>query len=139
MNPGEAKHKLYEELHTLITSELKADKLVVLSDFNARIGSDNIAWDRIIRKYGIGSCNSNGLLLLQTCAEFHLSVTNTMFPLPTHNRTTWMHPRSKHWQIIDYVLVSRKDRQDVRVTKAMCGAECWTDHRLVISKHQGPA
>ena len=108
-NPDEAKHKFYEELHALITSIPKADKLV---DFNARIGSDNIAWDWIIRKYGIGSCNSNGLLLLQTCTEFNLSVTNTMFRLPTCNRTTWMHPRSKHWHLIDYVLVSRKDKQD---------------------------
>ena len=28
----------------------------------------------------------------------------------------------------------RKDRQDVRVTKTMCGADCWTDHRLIVSK-----
>ena len=28
----------------------------------------------------------------------------------------------------------RTDRQDVRVTKTMCGADCWTDHRLVVSK-----
>ena len=28
----------------------------------------------------------------------------------------------------------RKDRQDVRVTKTMSGADCWTDHRLVVSK-----
>ena len=26
------------------------------------------------------------------------------------------------------------DRQDVRVAKTMCGADCWTDHRLVVSK-----
>ena len=45
-----------------------------------------------------------------------------------------MHPRSKHWYLIDYVIVQRKDRQDVRVTKTMCGADCWTDHRLVVSK-----
>ena len=45
-----------------------------------------------------------------------------------------MHPRSKHWQLIDYVIVRRKHRQDVRVTKTMCGADCWTDHRLVVSK-----
>ena len=45
-----------------------------------------------------------------------------------------MHPRSKHWHLIDYIIVRRKDRQDVRVTKAMCGAECWPDHRLVVSK-----
>ncbi|KAK3776390.1 hypothetical protein RRG08_023743 [Elysia crispata] len=25
------------------------------------------------------------------------------------------------------------NRQDVRVTKAMCGADCWTDHRLIVS------
>ena len=45
-----------------------------------------------------------------------------------------MHPRSKHWHLIDHVIVRRKDRQDVRVTKTMCGADCWTDHRLVVSK-----
>ena len=28
----------------------------------------------------------------------------------------------------------RKDRQDVRVTKTMCVVDCWTDHRLVVSK-----
>ena len=33
-----------------------------------------------------------------------------------------------------YVIVRRKDRQDVKVTKTMCGADCWTDHRLVVSK-----
>jgi hypothetical protein len=45
-----------------------------------------------------------------------------------------MHPRSKHWHLIDYIIIRKTDRQDVRITKAMCGAECWTDHRLVISK-----
>ena len=45
-----------------------------------------------------------------------------------------MHPRSKHWHLTDYVIVRRKDRQDVRVTKTMCGTDCWTDHRLVVNK-----
>jgi len=57
-----------------------------------------------------------------------------MFRLPTHNKTTWMHPCSQHWHLIDYVIARAKDRQDVQVTKAMCGADCWTDHRLIISK-----
>ena len=57
-----------------------------------------------------------------------------MFRLPTRNKTSWMHPRSKHWHLIDYVIVRAKDKQDVCVTKAMCGADCWTDHRLIISK-----
>ena len=45
-----------------------------------------------------------------------------------------MHPRSKHWHLLDYIIVRQRDRQDVRITKAMCGAECWTDHRLMVCK-----
>ena len=36
--------------------------------------------------------------------------------------------------MIDYILVRQKDKEDIRVTKAMCGAECWTDHRLLLAK-----
>ena len=73
-------------------------------------------------------------LLLRKCAEHDLQITNTVFRLPNRNKKSWMHPRSKHWHLIDYVVVRRTDRQDVRVTKTMCGADCWTDHRLVVSK-----
>ena len=45
-----------------------------------------------------------------------------------------MHHCSKHWHRIDYVITRKKDASDVRVTKSMCGAECWTDHRLLVSK-----
>ena len=42
--------------------------------------------------------------------------------------------KSKHWHFIDYVIVRRRDRQDVRVTRTMYGSDCWTDHGLVVSK-----
>ena len=48
--------------------------------------------------------------------------------------TSRMHHRSRHRHLVDYIIVRTKDRQDVRVTKAMCDADCWTDHRLIISK-----
>ena len=133
-NPDDAKEKFYEELDALISTVPQSDKLILLGDFNARVGKDHQVWEGVIGHHGVGKCNSNGLLLLRTCATHGLSITNTMFRLPTRNKTSWMHPRSKHWHLIDYVIVRAKDRQDVRVTKAMCGADCWTDHRLIISK-----
>ncbi|VDL98714.1 unnamed protein product [Schistocephalus solidus] len=45
-----------------------------------------------------------------------------------------MHPRSRHWHLLDYVHVWRRDQQDVLVTKALPGADGLTDHCLVISK-----
>ena len=107
---------------------------MLLGDFNARVGGDSKIWGNVIGQYGVGKCNSNGLRLLRTCSEHNLLITNTVYRLPIRNRTSWMHPRSKHWHLIDYVIVRKRDRQDVLVTKAMCGAECWTDHRLIVSK-----
>ena len=133
-NPDEVKDKFYEDLNSVIKTVPKADKLIILGDFNARVGNDSTAWEGVIGKHGVGKCNSNGLLLLQTCSEHELLITNTIFPLPIRNRTSWMHPRSKHWHLIDYVIIRKRDRRDIRVTKAMCGAECWTDHRLIVAR-----
>ena len=45
-----------------------------------------------------------------------------------------MHPRSKHCHLIDYVIIRKSDRRDIRFTRNMCGAECWTDYRVIVAK-----
>ncbi|KAL8566388.1 hypothetical protein ACOMHN_049346 [Nucella lapillus] len=42
-----------------------------------------------------------------------------------------MHPRSRHWHLIDYVINRRRDIRDILITGAMRGADCWTDHILL--------
>ena len=130
----EYKDQFYTALKAEISTVPTKDKLIILGDFNARVGTDWTTWAGVLGKHGVGKCNSNGELLLETCMSHSLTITNTYFQLPLRNRTSWMHPRSKHWHLIDYVLVRQQDRQDVRVTKSMCGADCWTDHRLIVSK-----
>lgn len=45
-----------------------------------------------------------------------------------------MNPRSKHWHLIDYVIVRSQDHRVVLDTRAMISAdECWTDHHLIRS------
>ena len=135
-NPEEVKDQFYEQLDALIAAVPKTEKLTILADFNARVGTDHHTWSGVslIGQQGTGKCNINGLLLLQTCTAHELVITNTLFRLPTRNKTTWMHPRSKHWHLIDYVITRKKDASDVRVTKSVCVAECWTGHRLLVSK-----
>nr|VZI43366.1 unnamed protein product [Spirometra erinaceieuropaei] len=117
-----------------MTSSDAADKLIVLGDFNARVGTDHTAWRGVLGPHGLRDSNDNGLLLLRTCAEHRLILTNTFFCLPEREKATWRHPRSHQWHLLDYVLVRRRDQRDVLVTKAIAGADGWTDHRLVISK-----
>ena len=130
----ETKASFYEQLNHTIQAVHEHDKLVVLGDFNARVGRDHRLWEGIIGNQGIGKCNDNGRLLLGLCAEHQLIVTNTLFRLPTRQKTTWQHPRSKYWHILDYVLTRKRDRADVHITRTLPGADdCWTDHKLLIS------
>eukprot|EP00795_Rhopilema_esculentum_P004207 gene4207-20394_t len=87
-NPGEINKKFYEELEALISTVPQSDKLILLGDFNARVGRDHLVWEGVIGHHGVGKCNSNGLLLLRTCATYGLAITNTMFRLPTRNKTS---------------------------------------------------
>nr|VZI23263.1 unnamed protein product [Spirometra erinaceieuropaei] len=65
---------------------------------------------------GLHGLNDNGLLLLRIREEHHLILTNIFFRLPTREKATWMDPRSRHWHPPDYVLVRRRDQQNVVVT-----------------------
>ena len=112
-NPDEVKGKFYDDLDSVISAASRTDKLILLGDFSARVGIDHQTWEGVIGTEGVGKCISNGLLLLRKCAEL---ITNTVFRSPARRKTSWMHRRSKHWHLIDYVIVRRKDRQDVRVT-----------------------
>ena len=133
-NTDDVKDKFYEELKTLISTVSPSDKLILLGNFNACVAKNYQAWQGVLGHHRIGKCNSNGLRLLKTCISHRLTITNTMFRFPTRDKTSWMHPRSRHWHLIDFIIVSSKDRRDVQVTKAKCGADCWTDHRLIVSK-----
>ena len=100
-NPDEVKDKFYDDLDSVISAAPRTDKLIPLGDFNVRVGTDHQTWEGVIGSEGVGKCNSNG------------------FRLPTRRKTSWMHPRSKHWHFIECVIVRRKDRRDVRVKKTV--------------------
>nr|XP_054774768.1 uncharacterized protein LOC129282940 [Lytechinus pictus] len=132
-DPAE-KDMFYSELRRLLQSTPADDKLLILGDFNARVGQDDVAWKGVLGRHGVGKCNDNGRLLLELCMEQQLVITNTVFQQKDSLKTTWMHPRSKHWHLIDYVLVRGRDLNDILHTRVMPSAECHTDHRLVRCK-----
>ena len=115
-NPEEAKDKFYEELGSLIWAVPRSNKLLVLGDFNAWVGRDHVVWDGVPGHHRLGKCISNGLFFLKMCAIHDLLITNTIFYLP------------------NCIITRRQDRCDVKVNKTMCGAECWMNHHMNISK-----
>ena len=92
----QAKEESYEQLDHAIQSVPHSDKLFLLGDFNACVGSDHTTWYKVLGHHGIGKENSNGTLLLTLCAEKQLIITNTLFTRKDSFRTTWRHPCSGH-------------------------------------------
>ena len=88
MNPEENKETFHSQLKAILRNIPSTDKLLLIGDFNARIGRENGKWPSALGKYEIGKCNSNGELLLAICTEFDLIVTNTMFKQKDAHKTS---------------------------------------------------
>lgn len=128
------KEESYRALDSIISETQNSDKPILKRDFNTRVGTDHLVREKVIGPHGVGKIKNNGVRLLSFCAEHHLVITNTIFQMKNRVKTTWQHPRLKHWNLLDNVVVRKRDRQDVLSTRAMRGAECWTDHLMVRSK-----
>ena len=133
-HPHEEREAFYSKLREVIHSVPSKDKLLLLGDFNARVGSNKHAWPRVLGPHGYGKENPNGLLLLNLCMEENLVITNSVFNHKDVHQVTWMHPRSKHWHLLDYIITRHQDLADVLDTRALRGADCWTDHVLLRCK-----
>ena len=129
---SEEKEDFYRKLGTCV-SAVANDPLIIICDFNTRVGKDCTSWPNV-GKHGVGNMNSNGLMLLEFCTRFQLSIMGTMFQLKNSLKNTWQHLRSKHWHQIDHVLSNQAARQYITVTKVNRAADCFTDHKLVVSK-----
>ena len=133
-NQPEVKEAFYEDLRKTLKRASPRDSILLLGDFNARVGNDNQAWPGVIGEHLLGSMNSNGLLLLSLCREFNLVITNSIFQQQNMYKGTWCHPRSNHWHTLDYVITRQNEQNSVKITRAHRGSEAWSDHRLVRSK-----
>lgn len=98
----------YASFWTTLSAVTLHDKLLLMGDFNARLGKDHQLQHGVIGNRGTGSCNTNSLLLLGLCAEFNLCITNAIFRLRTRDKTSRMHPRSRLWHLNNYVITRKK-------------------------------
>ena len=117
------------------------DELVILGDFNARVGladraleagGDGLSVTEMVGVHGLPERNENGVRLLDFCAarvQNSLRVASTFFQHREYG--TWLHQSSKRWFQIDHVLCSRQTLGLVTDVKVMPGYSHNTDHRFL--------
>ena len=135
--PPSIKLKFYDDLQDTIDRIPHNDILVMLGDFNARVGmldTENNLWQSVIGKHGLSECNFVGKEFLEFCALNQFSILNTWFEKKKIYQGTWTHPATKKCHMINFVMMRAEQRVVCRDVQVMRGANCWTDHKLVRAK-----
>lgn len=84
----------YEEMQQVIKKTSKKDYLVVMGDFNAKVGK-NYDKEKTIGRYGLGERNEAGERLVNFCEDEELAVINTHFKKHPRRIYTWVAPDRK--------------------------------------------
>ena len=78
--------------------------------------------------------NKAGQKLIEFCQENTLVVANTFFQQHKRRLYTWTSPDGQHRNQIGYILYSQRWRSSVQSAKTRLGADCGSDHELLIAK-----
>ena len=78
--------------------------------------------------------NEAGQRLIEFCQENALVIANTLFQQHKRRLYTWTSPDGQHRNQTDYILFSQKWRSSIQSAKTRPGADCGSDHELLIAK-----
>ena len=75
-----------------------------------------------------------GQRLMEFCQENARVIANTLFQQHKRRLYTWASPDGQHRNQTDYILCSQRWRSSIQSTKTRPGADCGSDHELLIAK-----
>ena len=99
---------------------------------NAKVGNQEMTG--VTGKFGLGVKNEAGQRLIELCQEDALVTENTFFQKHKRRLYTWTSPDGQHRNQIDYILCSQRWRSSIQSPKTRPGADCGSDHELLIVK-----
>jgi hypothetical protein len=106
----------YEELQHVFDKFTKYHMKILLGDFNAKVGREEIfkptIWNDSLHEIS----NDNGVRLVNFATSKNLRVKSTMFPHRNIHKYTWTSPDGKTHNQIDHILVDRRRHSNIRST-----------------------
>ena len=124
--------RFYEDLQELLELAPKKDVLFIIGAWNAKVGSQETPG--VTGKFGLGVENEARQRLIEFCQENTLVLANTLFQQHKRRLYTWTSPYGQHKNQIDYILCSQRWRSSRQSAKTRPGADCGSDHELLIAK-----
>jgi hypothetical protein len=107
---------------------------ILLGDFNAKVGREEIFKPTIWNESLHENSNDNGVRLVNFETSKNLRVKSTMFSHRNILKYNWKSPDGKTHNQIDHILVDRRRHLNVLDVRSLKAADCDSDHYLVVTK-----
>ena len=128
-----SKDSFYEELEQVFDHFPRYHMKILLGDFNAKVGRENIFKPTIGNESLHQDSNDNGVRIVNIATSKNLVVMSTMFPHRNIHMYTWTSPDGQTHNQIDHVLIDRRWHSSILDVRSFSGADCDTDHYLVVA------
>ncbi|GFO35775.1 craniofacial development protein 2-like [Plakobranchus ocellatus] len=109
--------KFYEEIEKAKGYLKSQDIIIVMGDFNAKVGDERVD---IVGPSGIGTVNERGSRLIEWCQINDFTITNIKTTLGDSGLER---PGDRNRNKIDYILIQKRFRNAVKTSKSLPGAE----------------
>jgi hypothetical protein len=107
---------------------------ILLEDFNAKEGSENIFKPTIGNESLHKDSNDNGLRIVNFATSKSLVVKSKVFPYQNIHKYTRTSDDGKTLNQTDHVLMDRRWHSRILDILSFCGTDCDTNHYLVVAK-----
>ena len=131
-NSVEEKNDFWEDLGGLIKSISKEERIVLGADLNGHVGEGNIGDEEIMGRYGAGTRNKEGSMVVDFGKRINLAIVNTYFKKKDEHRVTYK-SGGKCTQV-DYVMCRRRNLKEMCDFKAILKKCVAKQHRMVVCK-----
>jgi len=107
---------------------------ILLGDFNAKVGRVNIFKPTTGNDSLHQDHNGNSVGTVNFATSKNLVVKSRMFPHRNIHKYNWTSPDGNTHYQIDHILIDRRWQLNVLHVRSCRGADCDTDHYLVVAK-----
>jgi endonuclease/exonuclease/phosphatase family metal-dependent hydrolase len=125
---GDVKDSFYEEMESVLDRFPKYHMKILLGDFNAKVGREDIFKQTIGNESLHEISNDNGVRVVNFATSKNLTMKSMIFPHCNIHEYTWMSPSGKTHNQVDHILIDRQRHLSVLDARSFRVADCDTDH-----------
>ncbi|XP_044749781.1 uncharacterized protein LOC123310378 [Coccinella septempunctata] len=128
----QVREEFYDQSQGVVESIPQRKPVIMLGDFNARIGNEVLPG--IKQRFNEDVLNYNGELLVNMCALNELRINNTFFDHKPQYKYTFSNTRGQQ-SMIDYIITNRcLQPLQILDVRTLNSANIGSDHKLLLGK-----